>query len=150
MRLFYRTSTNPPSVNQLQDVINYSNPLQVSTGNPNLEQQYSHRFGLRYQFANTQKGQSLFVNFFGTQTNNYVANATYRAFSDSVLTPTVTLYRGSQLSKPVNLDGQYNLNTFVTFGMPVKFIKSNLNLNAGIGYSKTHHQGLHQRKITGL
>lgn len=137
VRIFYRTSTNPPSVNQLQDVINYSNPLQVSTGNPNLEQQYAHRFGLRYQFANTQKGQSLFVNFFGTQTNNYVANATYRAVNDSVLTPTVTLYRGAQLTKPVNLDGQYNLNTFVTFGMPLKSIKSNLNVNAGIGYNKT-------------
>ena len=137
VRLFYRTSTNPPSVNQLQDVINYNNPLQISTGNPNLEQQYAHRLGLRFQFANTQKGQSLFLNFFGTKTDDYVGTAVYRASADSVLTPTVTLFRGSQLTKPVNIDGQYNLNTFVTFGMPLLFIKSNVNLNAGVTYNKT-------------
>src|SRR5690606_3738360 len=137
VRLFYRTSTNPPSVNQLQDVINENNSLQLSTGNSDLVQQYEHRLGLRYQFANTQKGQSLFVNFFGTKTDDYVGTAVYRALNDSVLTPTVTLFRGSQLTKPVNVDGQYNLNTFVTFGMPLHFMKSNMNLNAGITYNKT-------------
>ena len=137
VRLFYRTSTNAPSVRQLQDVINYSNPLLISTGNPDLKQQYAHRLGLRYQFANTQKGQSLFVNMFGSTTDNYVGSATYRATKDSVLTNTVTLFRGSQLSKPINMNGQYNLNTFVTFGMPLNFIKTNMNLNAGVTYNKT-------------
>src|SRR6187401_937303 len=32
IRLFYRASTNPPSVNQLQDVINNTNPLLITTG----------------------------------------------------------------------------------------------------------------------
>ncbi|HEX6849089.1 MAG TPA: outer membrane beta-barrel protein, partial [Chitinophagaceae bacterium] len=131
IRIFYRANTNPPSVNQLQDVINNSNPLLLSTGNPELDQSYGHRIGGRYQLTNTTKNKSLFVNFFGSLTDNYVATATYTATKDSVLTPTVTLYRGSQLTKPVNLDGQRNLNVFVTYAQPLKFMKTNMSLNSG-------------------
>ncbi|HET6768906.1 MAG TPA: outer membrane beta-barrel protein, partial [Chitinophagaceae bacterium] len=137
VRIFYRANTSPPSVNQLQDVINNTNPLLISTGNPDLDQSYGHRIGGRYQYTNTAKGNSLFVNFFGSMTNDYVATATYIANSDSVLTPSVTLYKGSQLTKPVNLDGQRNLNVFVTYAQPLKFIKTNINLNAGFVMNRT-------------
>ena len=137
IRIFYRANTNAPSVNQLQDVINNSNPLLVSTGNPQLDQSYGHRIGGRYQYTNTTKGNSLFVNFFGSMTNNYVATATYIAQNDSTLTPTVILYKGSQLTKPTNLDGQRNMNLFVTYAQPLKFIKTNINLNAGFVVNRT-------------
>jgi len=137
IRIFYRANTNPPSVNQLQDVINNSNPLLISTGNPDLDQSYGHRIGGRYQYTNTSKGNSIFVNFFGSLTDNYVATATYIAANDSVLTPSVILFRGSQLTKPVNLDGQRNFNMFVTYAQPLKFIKTNINLNAGFVLNRT-------------
>lgn len=136
IRLFYRANTNPPSVTQLQDVINNTNPLFLTTGNTDLKQQYFHRLGGRYQYTNTAKGNSLFVNFFGSTASNYVATATYIAQRDSVLTPSVTLYRGSQLTKPVNLDGQWSLNTFITYAQPLKFIKTNINLNAGFVFNR--------------
>jgi hypothetical protein len=131
IRIFYRANTNAPSVNQLQNVIDNTNPVALSTGNPDLDQSYSHRIGGRYQYTNTTKGKSIFVNFFGSMTNNYVATATFRAERDSVLTPTVTWYANTPLTKPVNLDGQRNLNVFVTYAQPLKFIKTNINLNAG-------------------
>jgi hypothetical protein len=34
IRVFYRASTNFPSVNQLQDVVNLTNPLRITSGNP--------------------------------------------------------------------------------------------------------------------
>jgi hypothetical protein len=40
------------------------------------------------------------------------------------------------LIKPVNLDGYLSLRSFLTFAIPIKFIKSNLNLNGGLTYSK--------------
>ncbi len=137
IRIFYRSFTNPPSVNQLQDVYNNTNPLLVSTGNPQLKQSYGHRIGGRYQFTDAGKLASLFINFFGSLTDNYVATATYIARNDSVLSPSVTLYRGSQLTKPLNLDGQRNLNMFVTYARPLKFIKTNLNLNGGFVINRT-------------
>lgn len=137
IRIFYRTSVSAPSVNQLQNVIDNTNPLLVSTGNPDLDQQYSHTLATRYTYTNTQKGQSFFANIFLQKTADYVTNAIFTAYQDSVLAPGVILYRGSQLTKPVNLDGFWSLRSFFTFGQPVKALKSNVNLNAGFTYSKT-------------
>ncbi len=137
IRLFYRASVNPPSVNQLQNVIDNTNPLLITTGNPELDQQYTHTLSARYTFTNTQLGQSFFANVFFQNTRDYVTNAIYTAFSDSVLAPGIVLFRGSQLVKPVNLDGYYSLRSFLTFGQPVKALKSNINLNGGFEYSTT-------------
>jgi hypothetical protein len=137
IRFNYRSSVNAPSVNQLQNVINNNNPLAVSTGNPDLKQQFSQNLNLRYTFTNTGKGQSLFANLFLQQNNNYIGNATFIAARDSVLNSSVTLFRGSQLSKPVNLNGYHSVRSFVTFGQPIKAIKTNMNINAGFSYVNT-------------
>lgn len=136
IRVFYRTSVNPPSIDQLQNVIDNSNPLYLTAGNPELDQQYTHTLATRYTFTNTQLGQSFFANVFLQKTSDYVANALYTAvLGDSVLSPDIILYKGSQLTKPVNLDGYWSLRSFFTFGQPVKALKTNVNLNAGFTYS---------------
>lgn len=147
-RLFYRASTNAPSVNQLQDVVNSSNVLLLSSGNPDLKQQTSHFLSGRYTFTNTQKGQSLFANIFLQASQNYITNATFRASRDSVIQQGIVLKQGSQLIKPINLDGYKSLRSFLTYSMPVKFIKSNINLNAGFSYSKLPGQVNYVNSVT--
>ncbi len=136
IRLFYRAGTDVPSINQLQNVINNNNPLFLRSGNPELEQDYSHRLSARYTYTNTKKGSSFFANVYLQQANNYITNATYIATADSLLSNDIILYRGAQLTKPVNLDGYLSMRTFLTYGQPVSFLKSNLNLNAGFNWSK--------------
>ena len=136
LRVIYRGSVSPPSVTQLQNVINNSNPLFLTTGNPDLQQQYSNRLILRYNYTDAPNSKTFFANIFLQSTSDYVANATYIAKKDSALSPTVTLFKGSQLSKPVNLDGYLSARSFFTFGLPLKFMKSNLNWNAGVGYAR--------------
>ena len=133
----YRTSTTPPSITQLQNVINNTNPFFYTTGNPDLKQQFTNSLSTRYTFTNTAKGQSFFGTLFLQTNKDYVANATYTASRDSVLSSSDTLFKGSQISKPVNLNGYLSARSFFTYGMPLKFIKSNLNWNAGITYIKT-------------
>ncbi|MEJ0103021.1 MAG: outer membrane beta-barrel protein [Bacteroidota bacterium] len=134
--ILYRASTNFPSVTQLQDVVNLSDPTRVSSGNPDLKQSYSHFLSGRYTFINTQKGQSFFANIFLQAAQDYITNATFIATSDSIIQHGITLKSGSQFSKPINLDGYKSFRSFFTYSMPVKFIKSNINLNAGFTYSK--------------
>ena len=136
LRIIYRASVSPPSVTQLQNVINNTNALFYTTGNPDLQQQYTNNIIARYTFTNTGKGQSFFANLFFQNINNYVTNATFTSRKDSVLTPTITLHPGTQISKPVNLNGYINARSFFTFGLPLKFLKSNLNWNAGMSYAK--------------
>lgn len=136
INVFLRTSVNPPSVTQLQNVLNRDNPLLQSTGNPDLRQEYTSRLVTRYTFTNTAKGKSFFANLFLQQNKDYITNAIFIASKDSALSKSDTLYRGAQLIKPINIDGYFNLRSFLTYGMPLKFIKSTFNVNGGFSYNK--------------
>ncbi len=136
IRIFYRASTDFPSIGQLQDVVNQSNPLRISSGNPYLKQSYTHLLAGRYTYTNSKTGQSFFANIFLRTASNYISNAIYIASADSVIQQGVVLKANSQLTKPVNLDGYKSLSSFFTYGIPVKFIKTNINLNAGFSYAK--------------
>ncbi len=136
IRVFYRASTNFPSVNQLQDVVNLTNPLRVSAGNPALKQSYTQFLGSRYSYTNSKTSKSFFANIFLQTANNYISNATYIPTKDSTIQKGITLQKGSQFSKPVNLNGYNTLRSFFTYSMPLKGLKTVLNLNAGFSYSK--------------
>src|ERR1019366_9286015 len=137
LRLFYRTSTSPPSITQLQNVIDNSNPLLLSTGNPELKQAYSHSVVIRYSLTNRQKAQSFFAFAGATYTQQYVGSNTIIARHDTMLESSVVLHAGSQLSQPVNLDGSLNVNSFFTYAFRIDKIKCNMNLNAGATYQRT-------------
>jgi uncharacterized membrane protein YgcG len=135
IRVFYRASTNFPSITQLQDVVSDTNSLSVSSGNPDLKQSYTHFVSGRYSYTNSKTSQSFFANLFLQTASDYITGASYFVKNDSVIN-NVTVKKNSQFSKPVNLDGYKSLRTFFTYSMPLKFIKTTLNLNAGFSYSK--------------
>ncbi len=136
VRLFYRARNNFPSVTQLQDVVNLSNPLRISSGNPFLKQAYTHFLGGRYTYTNTKTSNSLFANIFLSTTSNYISNAIYIAQKDSVIQQDIKLKEGSQFTIPVNLNGNNSIRTYLTYSRPIKAIKTTLNLNAGMNYSR--------------
>ena len=90
----------------------------------------------RFNFTNPAKSTSLFLNAFVQQNSHYITNAVYSASEDSMLTKSLVLTKGSQLSKPVNLDGYWSYRTFLTYSFPVKAIKTNINLNGGYNFTK--------------
>jgi len=137
LRVFFRTSTNAPSISQLQDVVDNSNPLQLTTGNPNLQQETTQSLFVRYSAVNTDKNKMFFAFLGVQQTQNNITNATITATQDSVLAHGVILNKGSQLTYPVNLNGYWSIRSFATLGLPLKFMKSNLNLSGGINFSRT-------------
>jgi hypothetical protein len=83
IRVFYRASTNFPSVTPLQDVVKLTDPLRVSSGNPSLKQSYTNLLALRYSYTNTQNGRSFFANIFAQTPHNYISNATFMAAAES-------------------------------------------------------------------
>ncbi len=135
LRFMYRTSTNAPNISQLQNIVDNSNPLLLRTGNPDLRQDYNHNVSLRYGKTSTAKGQGLFIFANGSYVNNYIGNSTVIAVNDTTVRG-VQLARGSQLSLPVNLDGNYSARSFITYSLPATSIKTNFNLNAGLSYNR--------------
>jgi hypothetical protein len=135
IRIQYRASTNAPSVSQLQNVIDNRNPLFLKTGNPALSQDYSNNVSIRYGKTNVNTSTSFLILLNGNFVTDYITNASYIATQDTVFND-VALVRGTQLSYPVNISGYRNARTLVTYGMPVKLLKSNVNLNTGFTYNR--------------
>lgn len=136
VRVFYRASTNFPSVTQLQDVVNNNNPLYVTSGNPDLKQSYTHFLSGRYAYTNSKTSKSFFANLFLQTAGNYISNASYFIRGADTVINNVKVSENSQFTKPVNLNGYKSLRTFFTYSMPLKFIKTTLNVSTGFSYSK--------------
>ncbi len=135
LRINYRTSNNAPSIDQLQDVINNTNALQLSTGNPELKQDFQQNLNMRYSGVNTVKATSFFALLGANYSSNYIGNSTLIANQDTTVYNSVFLKQGSQIIRPVNLDGYFSLRSFINYTFPIKKIKTNLSLNVSGNYN---------------
>ncbi len=135
MMLNYRAGTRNPTIDQLQNVIDNSNPLSLSSGNPDLKQQYNHRVFGRFNVTNVKKATNFNVFFGGELNQNYISNGTIIATSDTVINGNILLQRGAQFRQPVNLDGSWNARSTVSYGFALTKWKLNLNLYLGGAYT---------------
>lgn len=136
LRLYYRTSTNAPSITQLQNVVDNSNPLQLSAGNPDLDQENSHSLTFRYNSANLEKGSTFYAYLVGSYTLDNISDITTIASQDTVYNG-ISLLRGASLSLPQNYGNSQSYRSFLTYGFPVTRLKSNLNLSFGVNHTIT-------------
>jgi hypothetical protein len=136
IHFFYRTVNNDPRIEQLQYVLDNANPLQMSIGNPDLQQDYLHSFRLRYSRMNVQTLKSMFIMLNASLTNSYIGSSTIMAGRDTINYQGIILNPGSQITFPVNLNGYFTAGTSIVYSMPFELIKSQLNFNLDANYSR--------------
>jgi hypothetical protein len=119
LRFNYRGRTNQPSVSQLQDVPDYSNALQVTTGNPGLKQEFVNTLNLSYNTFNMITFKYWAANISFTQTSGKIVNS-------------VDTVKGRQFTRPVNMNGNYSATGFFSLGKPFKgkLKGSSMNFNS--------------------
>jgi hypothetical protein len=137
LRIMYRSNVTPPTISQLQNVVNNSNPLLLNTGNPLLKQDFEQSFIARYGATNANAGTTFLVYTYANYIQNYIGNASFIPLKDSALSDGTVLYKGSQLSEPMNLQGYWNAKGFITYGWLIRPLKLNLNFNSGVIYVRT-------------
>ncbi len=131
LRVNYRTNTRTPSITQLQDVVDNSDPLKLTTGNLALEQGYQYTLSLNFNTIDSTKTRPFFAMMALTAEEDRISDVTYAPAQDSVLADGSLLARGAQLTRPTNLDG-YRSGRFLTnYTLPVTALRSNLSLNGG-------------------
>jgi hypothetical protein len=140
LRVYYRSSSNLPSVTQLQEVVDNSNPLQLTKGNSSLAQDFSNNIFIRYSLVKNKGKNSLFAFIRGNYTANYIGTSSNIAGRDSLISENIFLPRGGQISNPANLNGYYLFNSFLTYSFSADSIKSKININAGYSYTRTPGQ----------
>lgn len=134
LRLHYRSNSSAPDIDDLQSALDNSNPLFVSSGNPELDQEISHQANLRY-VGTMSNAHTIIAMLGGTYRQDYVGESTIIATEETILSPSVTLDPGAQYTKPVNLNGYYSAQAMFTYGLPVDFIRSNLNVSLSANYA---------------
>jgi hypothetical protein len=122
LSLDYTTMFREPSPEQLQPVVNNSDPLNVYIGNPSLKPEYMHELRLGYFLYDQFSFTSLFANLTGMYTQDRITNATS---IDSLLRRT---------TMPINVEREMGLRGSVQFGTPIRplQLKMKLRLNSNL------------------
>ena len=124
LQLFYNSRTNQPSVTQLAPVADNSDPLNIRLGNPGLKQEFSHAIRAHYHSFDPFRHTSFFAFVSFTDTHDKIVN------DDEIDS------QGVRRTKPVNLDGIYGCSGNLSWGLPVRWLKSKLNINTNFSYNR--------------
>ena len=145
IRLFLRSSTNAPSVTQLQDIFDVSTPQFLSVGNKDLNPSFSHRLNFHYIHSNIEKGRTFMWMFSAQNQQDYISSSTLYCPSGFKLSEWKgadvpknskgEYYSPQRITSYENLDGYWSLRTHVSLGLPLSFMKCNLNIMAGVNYN---------------
>jgi len=104
----YRGRSSQPSMTQLIGVVDNSNPLRISVGNPGLRPVWNHGMNLYYNSYNAERLQGL------------MAHADFNLATGSI--SQLTVYddvTGRRFTRPENIDGNWNAAAGLTFNTPL-------------------------------
>lgn len=121
----YAAITNQPTMSQLQPVPDISDPLNIKEGNPDLKQELTHAVQLNFISVNPFRNKNLFAFFNLQETQHKIVN------NDVVDS------QGIKRTRPVNVDGVYNMTGTISLGLPLHVWKGTVNISSNMGYSKT-------------
>ncbi len=127
LRVRYNGSMTQPSMTNLIEVIDSSDPLNISTGNASLESSWNDNFFAFYNGYNADKQRGWAVNFNG--------NITRRSISNATIYDTET---GAKYQRPMNIDGNWNTGGMVMFNTALgEMRKFNLTSNTNLRYTNS-------------
>jgi hypothetical protein len=125
LRVRYNGSMTQPSMVNLIEVMDTSNPLYVSTGNSGLKSSWSDRFNIDYNNYITDKQMGWNISAWGNINRRSISNATIYDTES-----------GRSYSRPMNIDGGWNTGAWMGFNTALDTKKRfNLNFNQNINYS---------------
>ncbi|MDD3967786.1 MAG: TonB-dependent receptor [Proteiniphilum sp.] len=126
LRLRYAGTTEQPSLTQLSPVMDVTNPLNISYGNPDLKPSFEHRLNIRYQRSNPEKASSF----------NTFINAGY--MTNDIVTASITnVTSGRRETTYRNVGGNWNVNGRMMFNLPLGNIRFSLFSMSFASYSNT-------------
>ncbi|MBQ9364100.1 MAG: TonB-dependent receptor [Bacteroidaceae bacterium] len=136
LRLTYRGQSQQPDMTSLFNLTDNSNPLNIREGNPDLKPSFSNNINLDYNNYLQETGQSIFGRFSFSNTLNSISNRT--EYNPET---------GGQITRPENIDGNWNINGNIGFNTPLFWEKLSLNSSTSAGY-QNHVSYIYQNHET--
>jgi hypothetical protein len=126
LRFTYRGRNSQPSMENLLPIVDNSDPLRISMGNPGLKPAFTHNMRLFYNTYNADKQRGIMVHGVFSATQNAIANATqYNAET------------GGTTTQPQNINGNWNASGMFGFNSALKNKKFTINSFSRIAYTNS-------------
>ena len=125
LRVNYRGTTSQPSISQLLNIVDDSDPLNVSMGNPGLKPSFTQNFRLFYNnfVQNHNKGVMTYI-YFSTTSNSISNKVTYDETT------------GGRITRPENINGNWNVMGAFMFNCSIDSAGVwNINTDTNLGYN---------------
>lgn len=153
----YNGRTSQPSIEQLQPLLDNSNPLYVRIGNPDLRPSFSHGFNVTYSSFNFS-GNSININVNWSQTLNSIIsteridqfNKTTAQFINRNSFPSLGLFINMfrQLGKPtIKGNGTIGFNFNVHRSAYQRILNNNEIVTRQTNFSAGPHIGFYRNKV---
>ena len=125
LRVRYNGRMSQPSMTNLIEVMDNSNPLRISTGNAGLKSSWNDNFNVDYNNYITEKQMGWYAGFRGDKTRRSISNATIYDTKSGV-----------NYSRPMNIDGAWSVRTWMGFNTALDKEKHfNLNWSQSINHA---------------
>ena len=122
--LNYRGNLTQPSITNLFDWTDDSNPLRISTGNPDLKPSFSHNVSLDYN------------NYVVSRIQNWNARLNFTTTTDNISQRTEYIAEtGGQRTRPENINGDWSVSGNFGFSTPLFSERLMLNTNSSASYN---------------
>ncbi len=125
LRVQYRGTSSQPSMTDLLDITDDSNPMNITKGNPGLKPSFTNSFQLFYNtyMQSHQRSIMTFANF--STTRNSISNmVTYNEKT------------GGRVTRPENINGNWNFNGAFMFNTAIDSVGMwNVNTFTNLGYT---------------
>lgn len=124
LNVTYRGSSSQPSMTDLLDVTDDSNPLEIRKGNPGLKPSFTHRFDARFNTNNPDKQQGIMANIrYSNVLNSISQKVTYNEAT------------GGRTTQPENINGNWNVDGGFSFNSAIPANKKfTYSTNTGARY----------------
>ncbi|MFM2193204.1 MAG: hypothetical protein RLZZ118_2161 [Bacteroidota bacterium] len=126
IRISYNGNTNQPSIFQLQNVQDNTDPLNISIGNPTLKQEYRQSFSVNYWNYKTLSDRSFNSSIWFTNTFNSISRT--QQFEAST---------GRTINTYTNLNGNFSLGAWNNFSTRIGGSNFTLSANFKPNYSRS-------------
>ena len=104
LKMDYQGSSQQPSIEDLLDITDDSNPLNIRKGNPGLKPAFTHQFHLNYNNYFSRHRQTIVARINYSNTRNSISNRV--TYDDNT---------GGRTMQPVNINGNWNAGAMFTF-----------------------------------
>ncbi len=122
----YRGSTSEPSITDLLDITDNTNPLNIRKGNPGLKPSFTHNLGIDFSDYRRRLNRTLAgsVNF-STTSNSISRMVTYNEQT------------GGRITRPENINGNWSVNGSAWYNISLDTLDHwSVGANTGLGYTQ--------------